>query len=349
MPAKPRSEIFFADEVGVYHCWNKLVRKEFLFGYDALRGKDCSYRKHQARDDFKQLAGGMAIDILDYAFLDNHLHIVLRNRPDIVATWSDEEVARRWWYVCPDRKNKDGSIPDPKPCEIKLLLQDVDEYRSRLSDISWMMRLACQRIATRANKEDDVTGRFFGGRFNCSRLETLAGIFSCSLYVDLNLIHAAIATTPEESEFTSAFDRIRARWQQAQSETGGNVALPSEEEADAWLAPVFLDERADAYVVTPTPGSDGDEASTSKTICNPIGSARISNLGFLPITRNQYLSLLDFLGRIVRDDKRGSIPSELAPIMQRLGIDAKSWLDHFLDSFRQHAASALSTPTAGYG
>jgi predicted DNA-binding ribbon-helix-helix protein len=111
------------------------------------------------------------------------------------------------------RKNNDGSAAEPKRCEIGLLLQDVDEYRTRLSDISWMMRLACQPIARRANQEDEVDGRFFAKRFDCARLETCADILSCSIYVDLNLIHAGMATTPEESEFTSAYDRIRARWQ----------------------------------------------------------------------------------------------------------------------------------------
>ena len=177
------------------------------------------------------MAGVMAIDVLDYAILGNHLHVVLRNRPDIVSTWSDAEVARRWWFVCPSRKNADGSVPNPLPCEIGLLLQDVDEYRSRLSDISWMMRLACQPIARRANQEDDVDGRFFAKRFDCERLETSADLLSCSVYVDLNVIRAGMAETPEESEFTSAFDRIRARWQRTQEEMGTSVSLPSQEEA----------------------------------------------------------------------------------------------------------------------
>ena len=139
---------------------------------------------------------------MDYAILDNHFHIVLRNRPDIVSRWSDEEVARRWWFVCPDRKNKDGSIPDPKPCEIGLLLEQVDEYRRRLSDISWMMRLACQTVARDANQEDGVDGRFFAKRFDCDRLTTWADVLMCSIYVDLNWIHAAMAESPEDSRYT---------------------------------------------------------------------------------------------------------------------------------------------------
>ena len=85
MPAKPRSEIFDPLVVGVYHCWNRLVRRRFLFGFDRLTGKEFGYRKAWVRERLKQLAGAMAIDVLDYAILDNHLHVVLRNRPDIVA------------------------------------------------------------------------------------------------------------------------------------------------------------------------------------------------------------------------------------------------------------------------
>ena len=73
-------------------------------------------------------------------------------------SWSDEEVARRWWYVCPERKNDDGSAAEPKSCELARFLENIDEYGRRLADISWLMRLACQTIALRANHEDDVDG-----------------------------------------------------------------------------------------------------------------------------------------------------------------------------------------------
>ena len=64
MPARPRSEVFEPDEIGVYHCWNRLVRRH-LFGWDTLRGKNFSYRKDWVRDRLRQLAGAMAIDALD--------------------------------------------------------------------------------------------------------------------------------------------------------------------------------------------------------------------------------------------------------------------------------------------
>jgi hypothetical protein len=333
MPAKPRSDIFDPDEVGVYHCWNKLVRGSYLFGIDALTGSDYSYRKDWMRDRFRELSGSMAIDVLDYAILDNHLHVVLRNRPDIVRSWSDEEVARRWWFVCPSYRNKDGSVPDPNPCEIGLLLPKVAEYRERLSNISWMMRLACQKIATRANREDEVDGRFFAKRFECNRLETAEDVLACSLYVDLNWIHAGLAETPEQSRFTSAFDRIQSRWREIGQEMGNSVSVSADHEADAWLAPIYLDERAEAYV-GPAQAQAARDQSEPAPICNPPGAARISNKGFLPITRDQYLSLLDLLGRVVRKGKRGAIPAELPPILERFNVAPKTWLDSILERFR---------------
>jgi REP element-mobilizing transposase RayT len=333
MPAKPRSKVFDPDQVGIYHCWNRVVRRRHLFGWDAVTGRDFSYRKNWVRDRFRELAGSMAIEVLDYAILDNHAHIVLRNRPDIVETWSDEEVVRRWWFVCPWRRNEDGSIPDPKPCEIGLLMPRVDEYRRRLSDISWMMRLACQRIAVRANKEDGVDGRFFAKRFDCKRLKTEVDVLSCSLYVDLNWIRAGMADTPEESRFTSAFDRIQARWEGVQREMSTSSADTLPSLADDWLAPVFLDERADAYV-GPQSNSHDTGTAPESTFSNPIRSARVSNKGFLPMTADQYLSLLDSVGRVIREGKRGCIPADLSPILRRLGLEPQSWLDSFLDLFR---------------
>ena len=38
----------------------------------------------------------------------NHLHVVLRNRPDVVQEWSDDEVARRWLRLYPKRRDSAG-------------------------------------------------------------------------------------------------------------------------------------------------------------------------------------------------------------------------------------------------
>ena len=45
----------------------------------------------------------------------------------------------------------------------------------------------------------------------------------------------------------------------------------------------------------------------------------------LPFNLSDYLELVDWTGRIIRDDKRGAIKQAYPPILERLQIDAKSW------------------------
>jgi len=45
----------------------------------------------------------------------------------------------------------------------------------------------------------------------------------------------------------------------------------------------------------------------------------------IPYRLEDYLDLVDWTGRAIRADKRGSILPGLPPIMQRLRIDAEAW------------------------
>ena len=67
---------------------------------------------------------------------------------------------------------------------------------------------------------------------------------------------------------------------------------------------------------------------------------RASDLGFLSLTPEQYLSLLDWTGRQVRQDKRGSIPAELAPILERLQIVEEQWFETVLNFGRTFRTAA---------
>ena len=80
------------DVVGIYHCYNRCSQRAFLCGFDPLTQTDFSHRKDWIRNGLKSLAASMAVDVLDYAVMDNHFPVVLRNRPDLVAGWSHEEV-----------------------------------------------------------------------------------------------------------------------------------------------------------------------------------------------------------------------------------------------------------------
>ena len=52
------------------------------------------------------------------------------------------------------------------------------------------------------------------------------------------------------------------------------------------------------------------------------------------MTFKEYLDLLDWTGREIREDKRGAIPSKLEPILERLKLKSENWIDSF-KSFRK--------------
>lgn len=73
--------------------------------------------------------------------------------------------------------------------------------------------------------------------------------------------------------------------------------------------------------------------------------ARASEQGFLPIEAEHYFMLLDWTGRELRADERGAIPDQLAPILDRLGLNRSNWVEtvrRFGRMFQQAAGRSSS-------
>jgi len=105
-------------------------------------------------------------------------------------------------------------------------------------------------------------------------------------YVDLNPIRATMAKTPEQSEHTSIQQRIKK-------------AINAQQ-------PGRRDQQPEAlFPFSGYPRKD-----------MPQG---------LPFQLNDYLELVDWSGRILRDDKKGAAPDHLPGILQRLDMDAKQF------------------------
>jgi hypothetical protein len=104
MPSCARAEIIRPEEVSLCHCWNRCVRRAFLRGSDQASGIDYEDRRDWIRDmEGQHVAGLFAIEIGFRGEMSNHLHLVLRTRPDVAGTWSEEDVARRGnWTRDPD-------------------------------------------------------------------------------------------------------------------------------------------------------------------------------------------------------------------------------------------------------
>ncbi len=351
-----RSDVFHHGEVGVAHCIQRCVRRAFLAGKDAVTGRSFEYRRDWIRKRLELLASVFGIDILNYAIMSNHLHVLLRTRPDVVKTWKDEEIAKRWLRLFPGKRLEEF-LGEPTKQDIAGAIgnaKKIAEWRKRLSDISWFMRALAEPIARRANKEDKCTGRFWEGRFKAQKVVDEAGLLACAMYVDLNPVRAALAKSLEQSKFTSAYDRIASELgnrsipavremeskqedaaslrkkleaairkndreemanlkellsEASSNETSASKLARKKERNDAWLSVLELQEKAHLGPVASTQG------------------IRASDKGFLPMKLTEYITLLDWTGREGRDGKKGSIPQDLAPILERIGIDGSMWCD----------------------
>ena len=340
MPRAPRAEQFDPGSVCIVHLVQRCVRRAYLAGADAVTGKNFEHRREWIRCRMERLASVFGIDVLTYAILSNHLHIVIRTRPDIVANWSNAEVALRWLRVFPGRRI-DEQLADPTTNDVETLAnntQRIQEIRTRLTNPSWFMKALSEPIARLANKQDEATGHFWEGRFKALAITDEAGLLACSMYVDLNPIRAAMAQTPEESVHTSAYDRIKslqgatipsaaAELVAIETSEAGRIIRTSTPDQlrkkktdakkrkgpsilrDAWLSPLTINERAKAG------------PQSSKT------GVRASDKGFLSLDLLDYLTLLDWTGRQRGTVEKSDIPAELEPILKRIGIDGRMWAD----------------------
>ena len=345
MPRTPRKLLIDPTEVGVFHCISRCVRRAYLCGSDRLSGKNFDHRKQWIQDRLEFLAGQFGIDVLGFAVMSNHLHIILRCRPDVVCDWSDDEVARRWWNLFPLRRDDKEQPAEPDEWELSMITGNPDrlaEVRGRLSSISWFMRCVAEPIARWANREDACTGRFWEGRFKCQPILDESALAACLAYVDLNPIRAGIADTPETSLYTSVYERIAA----LREETGAAVAAAEASFADIDRS-CGSGAAANSNDVSGASGADWlspFELSADQGQ-EPVPSRRASNTGCLPMRFTEYLALLDWTGRQVRQDKRGSTPAELPPILERLQVTTEGWLklvQGFSRMFRRAAGRPAS-------
>ncbi|MFH0919520.1 MAG: hypothetical protein V1913_04105, partial [Fibrobacterota bacterium] len=99
-----RSEIVTDGVEGIFHCVSRCVRRAFLCGNDPYTGRSFEHRKEWVQARLELLANSFALEIFAFAVMSNHLHVVLRTRPDWAESWSEEETARRWLLVFPKRR-----------------------------------------------------------------------------------------------------------------------------------------------------------------------------------------------------------------------------------------------------
>jgi REP element-mobilizing transposase RayT len=194
---KPRAQQVSLEATAYYHCISRCVRRAFLCGDDRLTGQSFDHRKPWLVERLQELTAIFAIDICSYGLMSNHFHVVLHVDRARALGWTDAQVAERYARLFRHTVLRAQPLPETA------WQRTVACWRARLWDLSWFMRCLNEAIARRANREDRCTGRFWEGRFRSQALLDAGALLTCMSYVDLNPIRAGIATSLEDSQFTS--------------------------------------------------------------------------------------------------------------------------------------------------
>jgi len=289
MTQSRQSQVSLTDTL-YYHCISRCVRRAFLCGEDKYTGKSFAHRRQWVIERMHYLASVFNLDICAYAVLSNHYHIVLHVNEHENSLLSNEAVCERWrrLYSVPILVERWLSQQSISVAENKMALEIVNRWRDRLVDISWFMRCLNEFIARKANKEDECFGRFWEGRFKSQALLDEEALLTCMAYVDLNPIRAKMSESVESSEYTSVYERIHGI-----AHTG---------------------EKSDRYYFT------------KKPLFAFLDKEQEVNQHGIPFSFIDYLELVDWSGRILREDKRGLIPSAHPRLLNVLNLDSDTWL-----------------------
>jgi REP element-mobilizing transposase RayT len=279
-----------------------------LCGLDRLTGTSYEHRRDWLEQRLLRLGQIFCIDVCAYAVMTNHYHAVLHINRQCQADLTITEVLQRWSSLFNGNTLVCQYLQGERlgDAQLKVIEELAGLWRQRLGDLSWFMRVLNEAIAREANAEDQCTGRFWEGRFKSQALLDEQALFACMAYVDLNPIRAKMAATLETSDHTSIKKRMDHLRQ-----TSNQHQKPSQPQV---LFPF-------------------------------VGSPRQPMQQGLPFKLVDYLELLDWTGRSIRQGKRGVIDDPIPNLLERLNIATPNWLNsarHFEDAFKLWAGTASS-------
>ena len=291
-----RSTLVSPTDTPYYHCVSRCVRRAFLCGYDSHSQTDYEHRRQWLETKLHKTANIFAIKLCAYAVMSNHYHVVVHIRSAEALEWSQQEVVRRWHSLF-NGTYLSQCFASGHPLlasQQEVLDKDIEIWRERLSNLSWFMKVVNESIARRANKEDKCTGHFSAT--------------------------APCVTLPPAS-MRSWESRFKSQ------------ALLDERALLSCMAYVDLNPIR-AKMATSPESSDHTAIKTRiQTLKNHkkpkqsleqfVGS-NPEKIG-LPFVLRDYIELVDWTGRILREDKRGKICAALPPILERLALDQDSW------------------------
>ena len=285
---QPRYRLVDTQTTPYYHCVSRCVRRAFLCGYDRASRKNFDHRKQWILDRIKELSDIFSIEVCAYAIMSNHFHMVLHVDSARARAWSTDEVIERWLRLY--------SGPEvAQRYQAGINLNKVEQDALAIWVEVWRARLADLSWYMRCLNE--TVARMANKEDKCTGRFWEGRFRSQALLDEAALVScmAYVDLNPIRAKMSKTLEHSEfTSIQERLREYAGKRAKNN----DSWLAPL-------------------ESQKTERGRKNP-----------LPIAQQDYFALVDWTGRAVRADKRGAIPSEVKPILVRLGVKEDNWVSN---------------------
>lgn len=193
----------------VYHVMSRTVNGERLFDDVA---------KEMLRKQLWQIAEYCGVQIVTYAVMSNHFHVLLRVPQKTVV--SDHELLRRYAILYPKPTKYQVARVEALTAQLKDP-EDADAaaWRERqlalMGDVSQFMKLVKQRFSVWYNRSHGRYGTLWSERFKSVLVEGCSRVSAAmAAYIDLNAVRAGLVEDPKDYRFCGYGEAV----------AGGNVA-----------------------------------------------------------------------------------------------------------------------------
>jgi len=179
----------------VYHCMTRTVNGERLLDDVA---------KEVLRKQLWQIADYCGLEIITYAIMSNHFHVLVRVPQRTVVP--DVELVRRYRVLYPKPTKYQTARFEVIQAQLKTEGAEADSWRNRqlamMGDLSPFMKLVKQRFSVWYNRSHQRYGTLWAERFKSVLVEAKSGVLrTMAAYIDLNPVRAGLVDDPKDYRF----------------------------------------------------------------------------------------------------------------------------------------------------
>ena len=202
-----QARIKVAAETGeaVYHCLSRAVAGAWLFDRAA---------QEVLRRQLWQVAEYCGVQILTYAILSNHFHVLMRVPQKAVI--ADAELLRRYRFLYPQPTRYQAARLEVIRQQLRTDGPQAQHWRRQqqalMGDISPFMKLVKQRFSIWYNRSHRRFGTLWAERFKSVLLEPQRRVLATvAAYIDLNSVRAGLTEDPKDYRFCGYAEAVAGR------------------------------------------------------------------------------------------------------------------------------------------